>query len=89
LTESWLDEMGLRALLLYVTVVGVTCCECAILSHEARPLVETDLQLTAADTDSGNWTANLGDIEVRQREHGLQNNISELISVRILQISVG
>jgi hypothetical protein len=89
LTESWLDEMGLRTLLLYVTVAGVICCECAILSHEARPVVETDLQLTAADTDSGNWTANLGDIEVRQQEDGLQNNISELISVRILQISVG
>jgi hypothetical protein len=68
LTESWLDEMGRRVLLLCVTVAGVmTCCACAILSHEARPLVETDLHLTAADTDSGNWTANLGDIEVRQR----------------------
>lgn len=81
--------MGLRTLLLYVTVVGVTRCECAILSHEARPVVETDLQLTAADTDSGNWTANLGDMEVRHRDDGLQNNISQLISIGILQISVG
>jgi hypothetical protein len=82
--------MGLRTLLFYVlTVAAVTCCECAILGHEARPIVETDLQLTAADSDSGNWTANLGDIEVRQREFGLQNDISELTSARILQISVG
>lgn len=68
MTESWLDEMGLRTLLLYVTVAVLTCCECAMLSHEARPVVETDLQLTAADTDSGNWTAKLGDMEVRQQE---------------------
>ena len=67
--------MGLRTLLLYVTVAVLTCCECAILRHEARPVVETDLQLTAADSDSGNWTANLGDIEVRRRENDLQNNI--------------
>ena len=60
--------MGLRTLLLYVTVAVLTCCECAMLSHEARPVVETDLQLTAADTDSGNWTAKLGDMEVRQQE---------------------
>jgi len=81
--------MGLRTLLLYVTVAVLTCCECEMLSHEARPVVETDLQLTAADSDSGNWTANLGDMEVRQKEDGLLNYISELMSVMILQISVG
>jgi hypothetical protein len=59
--------MDLRTLLLYVlTVAALKCCQCAILGHEARPIVETDLQLTAADSDSGNWTANLGDIEVGQ-----------------------
>lgn len=89
LTESRLDEMGLRTLLLCVTVTVLTCCECAILRLEDRPVVETDLHLTAADSDSGNWTADLGDIEVRRREGCLQNNISELTSVRILQISVG
>jgi hypothetical protein len=64
LTDSWLDEMGLGTFLLVVTVAVVTKCECAYLIHDTRPVVETDLQLTAADTDSGNWTANLGDIEV-------------------------
>jgi len=67
--------MGLRTL--YVAVAVLTCCECAMLSHEARPVVETDLQLTAADSDSGNWTANLGDIEVRRRANGLRNSASE------------
>jgi hypothetical protein len=70
--------MGLRTFLLYVlTVAAATRCECAILGHEARPIVETDLQLTADDSDSGNWTANLGDIEVRRREFCLPNKISE------------
>jgi hypothetical protein len=64
LTDSWLDEMGLHTLLLFVTVAVVTNCACASIFHEFRPVAETDLELTAADTDSGNWTANLGDIEV-------------------------
>lgn len=81
--------MGLRTLLLSVAVAVVTYCECAMISHEARPIVETDLQLTAADSDAGNWTANLGDIEVRQKTDGLQNNVSELILIRVLQNSVG
>lgn len=85
MADSWLDEMGLRILLLYVTVTVLTCCECEMLSHEARPVVETDLQLTAADSDSGNWTASLGDMEVRPQEDVLQNYICELMSVRILQ----
>jgi hypothetical protein len=57
--------MGLHTVLLCVAVVTVAYYECAIIRDEVRPVVETDLQLTAADSDAGNWTANLGDIEVR------------------------
>jgi hypothetical protein len=64
LAEIWIDEMGVHAVVLCVVVATVSFCECAVIGDEAKPVVETDLHLTAADSDAGNWTANLGDIEV-------------------------
>ena len=82
--------MVLHTVLLGVTVAILAYSECEMIRDEVRPVVETDLQLTAADSDAGNWTANLGDIEVRQQQtDGFQNNISELIQIRIPQDSVG
>jgi hypothetical protein len=58
--------MVISTALVCVAVVWGVCCEGATLSDEARPLVETDLRLEAPDSDTGDWTANLGDMEVRK-----------------------
>ncbi|XP_069695669.1 uncharacterized protein [Periplaneta americana] len=54
--------------------VVVLCLSAAILGTckaAVLPAEETDLELTADDTDSGNWTANLGDMEVNiEHKHG-------------------
>jgi hypothetical protein len=57
--------MDLSTVLLCVTVVWGVCCEGATLRDEARPFVETDVRLEASDSDTGDWTANLGDMEVQ------------------------
>lgn len=63
--------MVLHTVLLGVTVAILAYSECEMIRDEVRPVVETDLQLTAADSDAGNWTANLGDIEVKiEHRHG-------------------
>jgi hypothetical protein len=56
--------MGLNTVLLCVTAAIVAHCGGATVRDEGRPAVQTDLELTAYDSDSGNWTANLGDMEV-------------------------
>ncbi|PNF42386.1 hypothetical protein B7P43_G02546 [Cryptotermes secundus] len=72
--------MELSFVLLCVTATIAARCEGAMIWHEGRPVEETDLELTASDSDSGNWTANLGDMEVKiehRHEDGsaLQNGI--------------
>jgi hypothetical protein len=58
--------MGVRTVLLCVALVIIAASsDGAILWDEGRPAVRTDLELTASDSDTGNWTANLGDMEVR------------------------
>jgi hypothetical protein len=59
--------MDLNVVLVCVTAVIAAHCEGAMLRDEGRPVVKTDLELTASDSDSGNWTANLGDMEVRHK----------------------
>jgi hypothetical protein len=56
--------MDLKIKLLFVTAVIAAHCEGTMLWDEGRPVVKTDLELTASDSDSGNWAANLGDMEV-------------------------
>jgi hypothetical protein len=62
-----LEKMDLKTVLLFVTVVIAALCEGATLWDEGRPVVKTDLELRASDSDNGNWIANLGDMEVRYK----------------------
>jgi hypothetical protein len=58
--------MRLSVVILFVAVVAIGApCDGGTIGYDGRPAVKTDLQLTASDSDSGNWTANLGDMEVR------------------------
>ena len=49
--------MIVQALVGIITVVAL--CGAAIV-----PVEEADIQLTASDADNGNWTANMGEMEV-------------------------
>lgn len=62
-----LEKMGVSIVLLCVTAAIAARCEGAMMWDEGRPVEKTDLELTASDSDSGNWTANLGDMEVRYK----------------------
>lgn len=62
-----LEKMDVNIVLLCVTAAILAHCEGAILWDEGRPIVKTDLELTASDSDNGNWTADLGDMEVRYK----------------------
>jgi hypothetical protein len=67
-----LQKMDVRAVLLCVAAVGVAASrDGATLKDEGSPAVKTDLELTASDSDTGNWTANLGDMEVRIGQRNL------------------
>jgi hypothetical protein len=48
-----------------VLIAVLACCECATLRDEVSPIVKTDLDLTAHNSEVGNWTADLGDMQVR------------------------
>jgi hypothetical protein len=74
--------MGVRTVLLCVALVIVTAsCDGATLWDEARPAVRTDLELTASDSDTGNWTANLGDMEVQDRAASSMLHLCVLLTV--------
>ncbi|PSN54451.1 hypothetical protein C0J52_06689 [Blattella germanica] len=68
--------------------IAVTITLAAIGGAASVPIEETDLQLTASDTDTGNWTANLGNMKINiEHNHDSSDNINGTWTLGIARTS--